>query len=123
MNALSKIAAVMRSVAETTGHASHTLERGLILTLRRRPAGGWVLSLARLGSPPGPLEETICREAFGVPDTAKRREVVRPNKFERDYHIVGFVWGPAARQLSLIGPAEETPNPYRFDPSTGSGRR
>lgn len=116
MTPLEKIAAAMRSVAEATGQASHTLERGLNLTLRRRAAGGWVLSLARLGSPPGPLEEQICRQAFDVPDAAKRREVIRPNKFERDYYIIGFVWGPEVKQLSLIEPDQtDRPNPYQYD--------
>ena len=106
MNALEKIAIAMHSVAEATGQATHELERGLVLVLRHRAAGGWVLSLGRLGAPPAELEETICRAAFGVPVTARRREVVRPNKYQKDYFITGFIWGPQIEQLSFAGPVE-----------------
>jgi hypothetical protein len=110
----------MRAVVERTGQAQqHRPSHGLTLTLRREPppsggkqGGSWILSLTRLGVQPGPNEETICRAAFNVPDSAQRQELTRTNKYAKDYFITRLTW---PQQLALLPAGSPAGNNYRLE--------
>jgi hypothetical protein len=95
MKFLPKIAALMRAEADAAGIARHSLKRGLHLTLRR-DNGDLILSLTRDGSPPGEMEEQICRRAFEVPETAGRQ-----TNIVEAWHVVRFRWDASPQQLGF----------------------
>jgi hypothetical protein len=92
---LTKIAQVLAKVAESQSIAKHHLQRGLRLTLQNKE-GLITLSLTRRGVWTSPVEEKICRDAFGVPEDAKREHVK-----VRDYKIIRFIWVDETMQVQM----------------------
>lgn len=103
---LSEVASGMKEEATRQKISQRRLERGLLLTLRKKPDGQWSLSMQRHGVRPDAKEQAIVRNCFKVPRGAK-------GSYGQDgnYYLVRVEWddkpakeesGPEPEQLGLF---------------------
>jgi hypothetical protein len=99
---LKEVASGMKEEAGRQLISQRRLERGLVLTLRKKPAGGWSLSMTRHGVRPDAKEQAIVRNCFEVPKGSKGH-----NGQEGNYYLVRVEWGDKpAKEESEPGPEQ-----------------